>query len=408
MNKLENYAKLLIHNGINVQKGQEVNIKAQVNIAGFVRLCVKEAYEAGAGVVRVDWKDDAVTRMRYEYCDVDHFKEFESWIADRYNSLAEKKGAFLSISSGDPEILKGIDTAKISAYDKVSSDALDPFYERMMSGKLSWCVASMPSPAWAAKVFPDLSEEEGMDRLLNAILTASRADRKDPVAAWDEQQSLFDRRLEVLNAASLVSLRYTNSIGTDLTVGLPDNHVWFGGSDDHAEDDYKFLANIPTEEIFTAPDRNRADGIVYSSMPLAHMGQIIDDFWFRFKDGQVVEFGAAKGEALLKEVFDNDPDANRLGEVALVPFDSPISNMNLLFYNTLFDENASCHLAIGSAYPTCVEGGDQMTKDERLEANINVAKTHIDFMIGTSDLKITGVREDGTEMKIFEDGNFVF
>ncbi len=320
----------------------------------------------------------------------------------------QKKGAaFLRIAASDPELMKDVDPKKIAKQNKTLSIALNEYRSRLMSNKNVWCVASIPTEPWAKKVFPDVSAEEAVAKLWDAIFKAVRVDEDDPVAAWTTHQANLNKSLDFLNGHKFDSLRYKNSIGTDVVVELPKKHIWFGGGDDSLEG-YTFVANMPTEEVFTLPHANGVNGKIVSSMPLNHNGNLVNNFSLTFKDGLVVDFDAEQGYETLKELLDTDDGAKRLGEVALVPYDSPISNQNILFYNTLFDENASCHFALGKAYPICVEGGNDMDIEALKLEGANDSLTHVDFMVGTSDLQIIGVKNDGTEVTVFENGNFTY
>lgn len=406
MELLSKYADLLVRVGINLQTGQTLIVSSPIECAEFARLVQHKAYDAGAREVIVRWIDEKSTRITFDRAADAIFDEFPEWGKQFFNGYSEQGAAFLSIVASDPEIMKGVDPKRISRQTKARSQALELFRNRQMSNKTVWCVASVPSEAWARKVFPGLDTQAAMDRLWQAILAAVRVDQADPVDAWRRHQASLDQRLDYLNRQQFASLRYSNSLGTNAEVRLVQDHVWFGGGD-RCADGYVFVANMPTEEVFTMPLADGVNGRIYSSMPLNHNGSLIDKFWFEFKDGQVVDYGAAEGLDSLKELLETDEGALRLGEVALVPYDSPISNQKILFYNTLFDENASCHFALGKAYPTCVKNGEDMSQAELKAAGANDSLIHVDFMVGTADLKIVGVKADGTEVPVFVDGNFV-
>jgi len=299
-----------------------------------------------------------------------------------------------------------VDSDRIVRNQRSTSEAMKEFYRLEMASGFPWCIGSIPIPSWATKVFPDCSEQEAMDQLWDAIFTAVRVSGKgDAVQRWQKHLKTLQERVDKLNALGLESLHYTNGLGTDLTIRLPEDHVWAGGGGNAATGQY-FIANMPTEEIFTAPLRDGIDGVVYASLPLVHDGNIIDKFHFVIKDGRITETHAQVGEEILKAAISIDEGASRFGEVALVPYDSPISNQKILFYNTLFDENASCHLAFGEAYPECVKGGAAMSKEELKAKGLNDSITHVDFMVGTADLSIMGKTRAGEEVPIFVDGNF--
>lgn len=405
MNNIEKYADLLIRIGINIQENQTLMITSPIECADFARIASKKAYEAGAREVVMRWIDEKSTHLKYTMANDEIFDEFPDWTRDYFNHYADIDTAFLSISASDPELMKDVDPKKMSRANKASSVALDHYRSRMMSNKNVWCVASIPTTAWAKKVFPDVAEEEAMTLLWDAIYKAVRVDQADPVAAWKDHQSHLNGKLDFLNTTAFKQLRYKNEKGTDVLVDLPDNHVWYGGGD-AAPQGHVFVANMPTEEVFTMPKLDGVNGTIASSMPLNYNGNLIEDFSFTFKDGLVVDFDAKAGKEVLEEMLATDEGAKRLGEVALVPYDSPISNQNILFYNTLFDENASCHFALGKAYPTCVKGGEEMDKAALKAAGANDSLIHVDFMVGTEDLEIMGITHDGQEIQVFKNGNF--
>lgn len=403
--KIEKYADLLIRIGINIQENQTLMITSPIECADFARIAAKKAYEAGAREVVMRWTDEKSTHIKYKMANDEIFDEFPEWTTSYFNHYADIDTAFLSISASDPELMKDVDPKKMSRANKVSSVALEHYRSRMMSNKNVWCVASIPTVAWAKKVFPNVDEKEAMDLLWDAIYKAVRVDHDDPVEAWKKHQNHLNTKLDFLNTTKFKQLRYKNSIGTDVLVDLPDNHVWFGGGD-AAPQGHVFVANMPTEEVFTMPKRDGVNGKIASSIPLNYNGNLIEDFSFTFKDGLVVDFDAKSGKEVLEEMLDTDEGAKRLGEVALVPYDSPISNQKILFFNTLFDENASCHFALGKAYPTCVEGGEDMSKEALKAAGANDSLIHVDFMVGTEDLEIMGITSDGKEIPVFKNGNF--
>lgn len=407
MTSLEKYAKLLIETGVNIQEGQTLVIKAPIEAPEFARLCARFAYEAGAREVVMRWIDGQSNRLFYEYADDEVFDETNEWFIQYNLHYAFIDSAFLFISAEDPELMKGIDPSKFSRTNKAYAEPLKPYQSRIMSNKNAWCVASIPTEAWAKKVFPDLNTKEAMEALWQAILTATRADLDDPVAAWKAHQENLNQKLEFLNTHQFKALRYKNSIGTDVLVELPKGHIWYGGSDKHIPKNYNFVANMPTEEVYTLPKYNGVNGKIVSSYPLNYNGLLIQDFWFEFKDGIVVDYDAKENKDALRELLSIDEGAKRLGEVALVPFDSPISNTGILFYNTLFDENASCHFALGEAYPICIKNGEDMTDDELNAHGANTSDTHVDFMIGTEDLSIEGLTYNNEVFHIFKQGNFV-
>ena len=401
--KLLEYARLLVRVGLNVQKGQRLVISSPVECAFFARMCAKEAYDIGCKEVVMNWHDDAMARMKYLQADDEIFDEVALWRRHFFNDYALEGAAYLAISASDPENFKGVDTGRIVRAQQASGKALKDFDRLQMSSGFPWCIASIPIPSWANTVFPD--DEAAMEKLWEAIFKAVRitGDGK-AVERWEEHLENLHKRLEKLNALRFKSLHYTNSLGTDLTVELPEGHIWEAGNDVTLSGQ-EYIANIPTEEIFTAPLKTGVNGVVYSAMPLVNDGAIIDKFRFVVKDGKIVECTAEQGEAELQAAISVDEGASYFGEVALVPYDSPISNQKILFYNTLFDENAACHIAFGEAYP-CIEGGRKMNKEELKAHGLNDSITHVDFMIGTADMKIVGTTADGTQVDVFVDGNF--
>ena len=403
--KLQEYAQLVVRVGLNVQKGQRLVISSPVECAFFARMCAQEAYEIGCKEVIMNWVDDTITRMKYLHAEDEVFDTVPLWRRHFFNDYALEGAAYLAISASDPENLKGVDTGRVVRTQQASGKALKDFDRLQMCGGFPWCIVSIPIPSWAKKVFPHVSDEQAMEQLWDAIFNAVRisGDGK-AVEKWQTHLDTLHERMNKMNELHFKSLHYTNSLGTDLTVELPKDHVWEAGNDVTLSGQ-TFIANIPTEELFTAPLKTGVNGVVYSSMPLVNDGNIIDKFHFVVKDGKIVETHAEIGEESLKGAISVDEGASYFGEVALVPYDSPISNQNILFYNTLFDENAACHIAFGEAYP-CLKDGHQMSKDELKEKGLNDSITHVDFMIGTPDLRIVGTTYDGKEIPVFVDGNF--
>ncbi|MDR3086120.1 MAG: aminopeptidase [Christensenellaceae bacterium] len=404
--RLEKYCALAVRSGVNVQKGQTLLLNAPVDLAPMVRLVAEEAYRAGAGNVVVMWNDEKLARTRYLNSQLSVFERFEPWEKLRYEEMSKENAALLSLISGDPEANKGIDPAKLMAYARARSAALEPFQKRLLTGEILWSIFSAPSKAWAEKVFPGAKDAE--DRLWEAIYAACRIDEEsDPVENWQRHSAGLERRAKILNDYDFKALIYQNELGTELEIGLTKGHIWAGGGD-VSKDGIRFLPNIPTEEIFTAPHCGEAEGVVYGTKPLVYQGNLIEDFAIWFEGGRVKKVEAKANKALLESLISSFPNADRLGEAALVPYDSPISRSGVLFYNTLFDENASCHLALGSAYASGVKGAEGLSDEELQARGINQSQTHNDFMIGSKDLSITGVRKDGSKIAVFEGGNFVF
>ncbi|MCF6460226.1 aminopeptidase [Clostridium sp. Cult3] len=404
---LDEYAKLCVEVGINLQKGQPLVINAPVEGADFVRLVAKHAYALGAKEVHVNWNDEALIKMKYENAPMEVFENFPKWYADGLEEYAEEGAGFLSIYSQDPELLKEIDPKKIAANNRASSMALKDFRKYTMNDLNAWCVVSIPTQGWANRVFPEVSDEEAMKKLWQAIFMATRMDLEDPIKAWEEHLKNLEEKVNFLNEKKFKKLHYKSSNGTDLEVELPEGHIWAGGGGKNSKDVF-FVANMPTEEVFTMPLKTGVNGIVHSTKPLNYGGNLIDNFKLTFENGKVVDFEAKQGYEVLKDLFSLDEGAKHLGEVALVPYDSPISNSNIIFLNTLFDENASCHFAFGKAYPTNIEGGENMTDEELEKAGVNDSLTHVDFMVGSKDLSIVGETKDGKRIQIFENGNWAF
>ncbi|MBE0449365.1 MAG: aminopeptidase [Clostridia bacterium] len=404
--KLRKYAELLVKTGINLKKNQILVVRIPVECADFARLISEVAFKEGARDVVLNWSDEVASKIRYLYGPDDLFNYFPSWQKEFYLSYVRQDAAFLSISASDPDVMKDVDPERIQRYSRVVSAEIEEYRTRMMNNENVWCVASVPAPSWAKKVFPELSEEMAVEKLWDAIFDAVRVNDEDPVMAWDVHKANLKKQMDLLNDHRFKSIHFTNDLGTDLHVELPEGHLWLGGSD-LTPDGHEFIANMPTEEVFTAPKRDGVNGKVVSAMPLNFNGSLIEDFEIEFKEGAVVDFKAKTGYENLRRLIETDEGSKYLGEVALVPFDSPISNTGILFYNTLFDENAACHLALGKAYPVCIEGGEKLNSDELIKRGINDSITHEDFMIGTKDMKISGINKDGVEVLIFEHGNFV-
>lgn len=406
--KFEEYAKLLVEVGVNIQKGQNLVISCPVDCAWFARLCAKAAYAAGCREVIMNWGDELLGREKYLHAADDVFDSVPEWRVRFSTDYARGGAAFLHIAGSDPEILKGVDQDRLVRSARSSGEAMKEYRQLQMSNAVPWSIGAIPVPSWAKKVFPGVSEEEAVNKLWDAIFTSVRVSGDGTaVQRWKEHLDTLQIRIDKLNDLRLESLHYTNSLGTDLTIRLPEDHIW-GGGDGTSKAGIHFIANMPTEEIFTAPLKNGIDGVVYSAMPLVLSGDLVDKFHFVIKEGKIVEVHAEVGEAKLKAETTLDEGASYFGEVALVPYDSPIRNQELLFYNTLFDENAACHLAFGEAYSECIKGGADMSKEELKAHGLNDSITHVDFMVGTADLRITGRTRDGRDVDIFIDGNFAF
>ncbi len=404
--QLQKYAELLVKVGLNVQEKEPVYIQASIDASEFVHLVVEEAYKIGAEDVKVSYKDDRIAQLKYQYEPEAFFENVKQYDIDEKMDYLDRKAAFLSIVSSSPDSLKDADPNKIRKAMAANGKAFKDYMVAVQSDRMSWCVASYPSVGWAKMMFPELSDDEAVNKLLETILKTVRVDQEDPVKAWEEHDHLLHEKADYLNNKKYKALHY-KSEGTDLTIELPNGQYWSGASSVNSKGN-SFVANMPTEEVFTAPHKNGVNGTVSNTLPLSYSGNIIDDFTLTFKDGEVVDYKAGVGEEILKSILETDEGSKRLGEVALVPVDSPISNMNTLFYNTLFDENASCHIALGSAYAFCIEGGKDMSAEQLAENGLNDSTTHVDFMIGSKDLSIDGILEDGEKEPVFRDGNWAF
>ncbi|WAA09002.1 aminopeptidase [Fervidibacillus albus] len=404
--KLEKYAELAVKVGVNVQKGQTLVINAHLHDAPFVRFITKKAYETGAKHVYVNWADEEIVKLKYELAPDEAFEEYPYWRAKEREELAEQGAAFISIVSSDPDLLKGVDPKRIATSNKVAGKALNKYRQYIQSDKVSWTVIGAASKSWANKVFPEFPEAERVQKLWDAIFSACRIDANDPVQAWKDHDRSLHKIVDYLNEKRYEKLHYI-APGTDLTVRLPKNHLWVGAGSVNAQGN-EFMANMPTEEVFTVPDKTGVDGYVTSTKPLSYGGNLIENFTLTFENGRIVNVKAEKGEDILRNLVETDEGSHYLGEAALVPHKSPISQSNILFYNTLFDENASNHLAIGSGYAFCIDGGKSMTEKELAANGVNRSITHVDFMIGSEQMDIDGILPDGRKEPIFRNGNWAF
>lgn len=403
--RIDKFAELAIKVGINVQPGETLLIRADVEARDFARRCFDEALKAGAKHVYIEYSDEVITKNKYLNAPTESFDEYPIWQSEKYTSIAKEGGSFLSIISNDPDLLSGVDPDRISRFQKKSGEHLKEWRSYMMTDRAKWSIVAVPSESWAKKVHPDLPTEDAVEKLWENILDCSRV-TEDPIGEWERHNKNLKEKMEFLNKMDFRKLIYKSS-KTDLTIGLPEGHIWLSGSSKDPKGN-SFNPNIPTEEIYGMPHKYEVDGIVYSTKPLVYAGNLIDDFWIRYEKGRVVDFGAEKGYDNLKHLLETDEGSMRLGEVALVPYDSPISNRNIIFYTTLFDENASCHLALGSAYSSCIENGANLSEEEKDEVGMNTSLTHVDYMVGDKDLDIVGIKKDGEKFQIFKDGNWAF
>jgi aminopeptidase len=400
---LGKYADVVVHIGLNLRKGQRLLIRGILEDAPLIRKVTESAYKAGALLVDVAYSDERITRIRFEHAGPETLTEVPNWILARYEEYYERMDAELAIASTDPELLAGISPDLITANRKAFMQKLEPLRSKYENSS-NWCVVATASPAWATKVFPNLSTSEAQEKLWEEIFATCRINTPDPVAAWTEHTQHLKKYRSYLNEQHFTALHYT-APGTDLTIGLPEKQLWQG-----AEAEFKNgiigIPNLPTEEVFTTPHKDRVDGTVRATMPLNYSGVMIEDFSLSFENGRAVKISAQTGEDTLRKMVEMDENAGRLGEVALVPNSSPIGQRGILFYNSLFDENAACHIALGNSYRETIIGGEEMTDDEFAANGGNKSLVHTDFMIGSSSLDIDGVKSDGTREPVMRAGEW--
>ncbi len=406
--KLQQYADVVVRIGLNIQKDQELVINAPIETADFVHVVSEAAYRAGAKDVILNWDDEICRKQRFTYASEKTVSEIPQPLVDMKMFYLSRGAAFLSIHAENPTLMADIDPQKLGAAAGAKGKAFKEFSDKLGANENVWCVISVPTAAWAQQIFPNKDVEQAKEALWNVIFDTTRIGEGDPMEKWHAHMNDLTSRSAFLNEKQFVKLHYTNSIGTDLEVTLPEHHIWAGALEKCLNGGTVFVPNMPTEEVFTAPNCDAVNGVVKSALPLIYNGKRIDKFSLTFKNGRVVDFSAEEGYDVLAAMFENDERARYLGEVALVPYHSPISQSGILFYNTLFDENAACHLAFGSSYPTCMQGGTDMNDEQLLAHHMNVAITHEDFMVGTPDLNIVGIDAEGNETKIFENGDWAF
>ena len=402
---LREYAKLIVRCGVNVQKGQEVMVYAGLDQPEFVQMVVEEAYKAKARKVIVEWDYQPLDKIHVRYQSVKTMGTVEEWQKARQQHYCDVLPARIHLISDDPDGLKGINMEKVSKARQLSYPILKPYADQR-ENKQQWCIAAVPGVAWAKKVFPGLTKSQAVEKLWESILSASRVN-DDPVKAWEEHNADLGARCDYLNSLGIESLHYTAENGTDLTVGMIPEAKFCGGGEKSLQGIF-FNPNIPTEECFISPMKGKAEGIVYATKPLSYQGQLIENFWMRFENGKAVEVGAEKGEELLKTMISMDEGAAYLGECALVPQASPICQSGLLFYNTLFDENAACHLALGMGFADTIEDFQNKSLEECRRLGINDSMIHEDFMIGCDSMNIDAVCADGKVVPVFRNGNWAF
>ena len=399
--KFYKYACLLLDKGLNVSCGQPLVISAPVESIDFIRVLSKCAFERGITDIYYDFFDDELKHQQLLYLDNDSIGESLFFNKKVYDEYAKKDGAFLMLVGDDPDIMSDVDSSKLDFSARISRTSRPLYKKRQAINDVAWCIASVSTYGWASKLF----DSDCVNKLWDLIFSICLIDCSDPSGEWDNKLLLSSKRCDILNSLNVKSLHYTNSLGTDLYVGLCPHTKWYGAGEVMPSGRH-IICNIPSEEIFTSPNRLETNGIVYSSKPLVYNGFIIEDFWIKFENGKVIDFDALKGKDILESIIKGDDNSCYLGECALVPYDSPISNSGVIFYTTLYDENASCHLALGTGFPNALEGTSGKSSDELIDMGINVSDVHVDFMIGTSDLCIEAITYDGDSVKIFEDGNF--
>ncbi|MGN8647944.1 aminopeptidase [Gracilibacillus sp. HCP3S3_G5_1] len=400
---MKKYAQLALHTGVNLQEGQGLLVQAPIEAIEFVRIVVKEAYEKGAKNVHVEWKDDELTYLKMKHAPMEVLETFPEWRKEAMVGMVKEGYAILNIYGENPDLLQNIDGKRMAAVTKASSIALKEYRDYLMNDRARWSIVGYPTTAWAQKIFPYLNAKEAKQKLWQEIYRIARVDQEDPIAEWKKHNELLRNAREYLNERNYTKLHF-QAEGTDLTIELPEGHIWHGGAA-KSTDGIAFNPNIPTEEVFTMPHKYGVNGHVASTKPLSFQGQLIDNFTLTFKDGKVIDYTCETGEEALKQLLKADDDgASRLGEVALVPHESPVSQAGIIFFNTLFDENASCHIALGKAYPTNIEGGSHMTEKEMDQHGVNDSIVHEDFMIGSANMNIDGITKNGQKEAIFRDG----
>ncbi|HET7579113.1 MAG TPA: aminopeptidase [Bacillales bacterium] len=403
---LEKYAELVVKVALNIQKGQKLRINAAYENADFVRMVTRKAYQAGAKKVYADLYDPMIQRITYEEAPEEGLADFPDWHVKMYDELIDEGGALLEVAALDPDLLQGVDPERVATARKAAGSAMGRFRDAQTNGDITWCILSVPTKKWAAKIFPDLEEDQQIDALWEQIFYTTRVDKENPVAEWENHLQTLVEKADFLNEKRFKTLHY-KSPGTDLTIGLADDHLW-AAAGFTTKKGIRFIPNVPTEEVFTMPHKDRINGTVASTKPLNYGGDLIENFSLTFENGKVVDFQAEKGYDTLKSILDTDEGARSLGEVALVPHDSPISNSELIFFNTLFDENASCHIALGNALLLNIEDAESQSKEKLAEKGFNESITHVDFMIGSADLDIDGETYDGEQVPVFRNGNWAF
>ncbi|WP_053218888.1 aminopeptidase [Virgibacillus senegalensis] len=405
--QLKKYAELAVRAGVNLQKNQLLIIHSDIQNATFARLIQTVAYEAGASNVFIDWTDEQSTKEFYINAADSVIDHFPDWQATRFKEWGEAGAAYIHIISENLDVFKEVSTERINRFQKASRIKLRDYYAKIRSHEVRWSLLAVPNVVWATKVFPDLSKEEALRSLWKLILKGSRADGKHPIKDWESHNKAFESRKKILNESQFEALHFTSSRGTDLLVGLPKNHLYIGGGVID-KNGISFFPNIPTEEIFTAPHKNKVNGKLVGTKPLIYGGSVIDEFYLIFKDGRITDYYASKGQDVLQNLIETDEGSHYLGEIALVPNNSPLAQTDTLFYNTLFDENTSCHTGIGNASPSNIQNSIDQSGEELKTAGLNTSLLSVNVTFGTEDMKVVGIKEGGTEVQLMKDGDFQF
>jgi len=405
--KLDNLASLALRVGVNLQAGQRLLLIGPIEGADLMRRITSQAYDMGSPFVSVQYLDEAMSLIRAQRSPLDALDDFPMEQRDMVHAMVQRGDAYLRVGGSDPDLMSAADPQRVAAMVRAQRRVMRPVSDLVQRSHMPWTIVDYAVPAWAAKVFPELPPEQAVEKLWDAIFAACRADVEDPIGAWQAHIEQLSRARDVLNGHGFCAL-HLRAPGTDLRVGLADTHTWESGGQHAGVNDVFFVANLPTEEVFTAPHAQRVSGTVRSSKPLSYQGQLIDGFSLTFEDGAVVDFGAERGQAALKGLLEIDEGAKRLGELALVPHSSPISQSGLLFFNTLFDENAACHLALGRAYETTFVDGTKRPLEELIAQGFNQSLTHVDFMFGSDALDIDGEMANGSTVPVMRGGEWAF
>ncbi|WP_173915936.1 aminopeptidase [Halobacillus sp. Marseille-Q1614] len=405
--ELKKYAELAVRAGVNLQKHQLLIIHSDIQNATFARLIQTVAYEAGASNVFIDWKDEQAAKEFYLNATDDAIDHFPDWQAARFKEWEDGGAAYIHIISENLDVFEEVSTDRINRYLKASRTKLKDHHAKIRSHEVRWCLIAVPSFEWASKVYPHVSKEEAVQSLWQAILSGARVDGTDPIKDWENHDRAFDSRKKILNESQFEALHFTNSRGTDLFVGLPKNHLYIGGGVIDKKG-IPFFPNIPTEEVFTAPHKNKVNGKLVGTKPLVYGGSVIDEFHLIFQDGRITDYYAAKGQDVLQDLIETDEGSHYLGEIALVSNKSPLAQIDTLFYNNLFDENTSCHIGIGNASPSNIQNGVDQTEEKLKAAGLNASLLLVNVTFGTEDMKVVGIEEGGTEVLLMKDGDFQF